>query len=471
MPAQLGTPPASALALAAAYRSDQTDPVAVVDRLLERIGVLDAEVGAFVTVTADEARAAALSARDALRGSGADALPPMFGVPTALKDLTPTAGVRTTYGSAAFADLVPETDGSIAVRVASAGMISLGKTSTPELGLPCYTEPDVAPPSRTPYDLSRGAGGSSGGAAAAVAAGLVPVAVGSDGGGSVRIPASSCGLVGIKVSRGLVAGTPEEIDVAGLSVPGTLALTVGDAAAMLDVVALTGSRMLDACGRAPGRLRVARFCDPVISELPPDPEVVAAYEETSRLLERLGHDVVDVAPPFGPDTVAAFETAWFVGAASVDVPPEREGLLRPLTRWERDRGRAATGVEYAAALLAMRQAEQRTLEAYAGYDVVLTPTLGQLPALVGSLRDDADPVADFEAQKGFTPYTSVWNIAGAPALSLPTGWSRTGLPIGTMIAGKPGAEPLLLSLAAQVEHECSSRGNPWRRPRTVMTDR
>ncbi|MGH1565099.1 amidase [Mumia sp. DW29H23] len=471
MPAEIGTIPSSALALAAAYRSEEADPVSVVDTLLERVAALDAEVGAFVTVTADEARAAAVAARDALRGPGADALPPLFGVPTALKDLTPTAGIRTTFGSAAFADLVPEMDGSPAVRVAAAGMISLGKTSTPELGLPCYTEPDVAPPSRTPYDLTRGAGGSSGGAAAAVATGLVPVAVGSDGGGSIRIPASSCGLVGIKPSRGLVGGTPEEIDVSGLAVPGTLALTVADAAALLDVLALTGSRMQDACGRAPGRLRVARFCDPVISELPPDPEVVAAYEDMSRLLVRLGHDVVDVPPPFGPETVAAFETAWFVGAASVPVPPEREELLRPLTRWERERGRAATGVEYASALLAMRQAEQRTLEAYAAYDVVLTPTLGQLPAPVGSLRDDADPAADFEAQKGFTPYTSVWNIAGAPALSLPTGWSSGGLPIGTMIAGKPGSEPLLLSLAAQVEHECSTPANAWRRPSTLMADR
>lgn len=460
--------PASALDLAAAYRRGDTDPETVVETLLERIEALDAEVGAFVTVTADEARAAARAATEAFRGPGADALPPMFGIPTALKDLTPTAGVRTTYGSAAFADLVPDADGSTAVRVAAAGMIILGKTNTPEFGLPCYTEPDVAPPARTPYDLDRGAGGSSGGAAAAVAAGLLPVAPGSDGGGSIRIPASSCGLVGIKPTRGLIRGTPEEIDVSGLAVPGSLATTVTDAAALLDVLALTGHRMREACGRAPGRLRVARFSDPVISDVPPAPEVLAAYEEMSRMLVRLGHDVVDVAPPFGPDTVAAFETAWFVGAASAPVPPEREELLRPLTRWERERGRAATGTEYAAALLAMRQAEQRTLEAYEDYDVVLTPTLGQLPAPVGSIRNDGDPAADFEAQKAFTPYTSVWNVAGVPALSLPTGWTDGGLPVGTMIAGKPGAEPLLLSLAAQVEHECSAPGNPWRRPRTVV---
>lgn len=471
MPSETDGVPASALELATAYRQGETDPVMVVEALLARVEALDAEVGAFVTLTADEARASAEAAREALRGPGADALPPLFGVPTALKDLTPTAGVRTTFGSAAFADFVPEADGTAAVRVAAAGMISLGKTSTPELGLPCYTEPDVAPPARTPYDLDRGAGGSSGGAAAAVASGLVPLAVGSDGGGSIRIPASSCGLVGFKPSRGLVPGTPDEIDVSGLVVTGPLARTVADTAALLDVLALTGRRFADACGRASGRLRVARFADPVIGALPPDPEVLAAYEDVSRLLTDLGHDVVEVAPPFGPETVEAFETVWFVGAASAVVPPEREELLRPLTRWERERGRAATGTEYAAALLAMRQAEQRTLEAYAPYDVVLTPTLGQLPAPVGSLRNDADPAADFAAQKDFTPYTSIWNIAGAPAVSLPTAWSQDGLPIGTMLAGAPGADALLMSLAAQIEDASSAPGNPWTRPQTLVTAR
>ncbi len=471
MPPDHGAPFSSALDVAAAYRSGETDPVVVVDALLARIEDLDAEVGAFITVTADEARASAVSARDALRSTGADILPRLFGVPTALKDLTPTAGLRTTYGSAAFADLVPDTDGSTAVRVASAGMISLGKTSTPELGLPCYTEPDVAPPARTPYDLTRGAGGSSGGAAAAVAAGLVPVAVGSDGGGSIRIPASACGLVGFKPTRGLVPETAEEIDISGLAVPGPLAGTVADAAALLDVLALTGRRMSDACSRGPGRLRVARFADPVIGDLPPDPEVLAAYEDVSRLLADLGHELEEVAPPFGPETVAAFETVWFVGAASVSVPLEREELLRPLTRWQRERGRAATGTEYAAALLAMRQAEQRTLESYEAYDVVLTPTLGQLPAPVGALRDDSDPAADFAAQKAFTPYTSIWNIAGAPAVSLPTGWSTSGLPIGTMLAAAPGADALLMSLAAQIEDACSAPGDPWLRPPTLVAAR
>ncbi|WP_370615077.1 amidase [Mumia sp. Pv 4-285] len=471
MPSDDGDVLSSALALAAAYRAGTTDPVVAVDALLERTAALSDEVGAFVTVTADQARASAIAARDALRGPGADALPLLFGVPTAIKDLTPTAGVRTTFGSAAFADVVPEDDGTVALLVASAGMISLGKTNAPELGLPCYTEPDVAPPARTPYDLTRGAGGSSGGAAAAVASGLVPVALGSDGGGSVRIPASVCGLVGIKPTRGLVPEMPSEIDVSGLVVPGTLANTVADAAALLDLLALTGSRMLGASRRAPGRLRVGRFHAPVISDVPPHPEVVAAYEDTSRLLERLGHDVVEVDPPFGPETVAAFETAWFVGAASAAVPLEREELLRPLTRWERERGRAASGVEYADALLALRQAEQRTLAAYEDYDVVLTPTIGQLPAPIGSLRDDSDPSADFEAQKAFTPYTSIWNVAGCPALSLPTGWSAAGLPIGTMIAGRPGHDALLLSLAAQVEDALSTPGNRWSRPRTLVRPR
>src|SRR6185295_455431 len=188
-----------------------------------------------------------------------------------------TAGVRTTFGSAVYADFVPDTSDGVTLSIEGAGMVSLGKTNTPEFGSPCYTEPDVAPPERTPWDLDRMAGGSSGGAAAAVAAGLVPVAQGSDGGGSIRIPASCCGIFGLKPTRGRISGHPMYGDPVGLGTSGPLARTVRDAAAMLDVLA--GRRVGDpswapppvgtflaACDRDPGHLRIARFTEPAIAE-------------------------------------------------------------------------------------------------------------------------------------------------------------------------------------------------------------
>ena len=202
-----------------------------------------------------------------------------------VKDLNLTAGVRTTFGSAVFADSVPDVDDHVVSLLRDAGTVLLGKTNTPEFGLPCYTENAVAPPARTPWDLERMAGGSSGGAAAAVAAGLAPVAHGNDGGGSVRIPASCCGLVGLKPSRGRVSGGPIKGDVSGLPVEGVLARTVRDAAAVLDVMAVPmpgdpswapplppGETFLAHAGRTPGRLRVGRFATPVIAEATVHPE-------------------------------------------------------------------------------------------------------------------------------------------------------------------------------------------------------
>ena len=450
----------SALEIDDAYRSGETTPTELVDHLLERIA--GEEVGAFVTVTADSARDQAAAATRRWR-SGAD-LPRLFGVPTAIKDLTMTAGVRTTFGSAAMRDFVPDVSDVVAELLVAGGLISLGKTSTPEFGAPCYTEPEGLPPARTPWDLSRSAGGSSGGAAAAVAAGLVPVAHGSDGGGSIRIPASVCGLVGFKPSRGRVSTGPTYGDISGLSAHGPLATTVRDAAAFLDVVAghhpgdptwaaplPAGQSYLDWCDRPPGHLRIAAFCEPVVGTAQVEQEVRLAYNEVIAVLEGLGHTVEEVPVPLGADLVPVFEVVWSVGTTGIPVAGELEPVLRPLTRWLRDRGRATSAPDYNAALVTMRQAAARALVALHAYDAVLTPTLAQLPALVGALRDDDDPAADFEAQKNYTPFTSAWNVTGMPAVSLPTGWSREGLPIGTMLAGRPGEDHLLLALAAQVE--------------------
>src|SRR4051794_12568283 len=437
-------------------RRREVSPLELAEHYLERAG-RDA-VGAFVTLTPEPARARAR----ALPEGGS----PLRGVPTAIKDLNLTAGVRTTFGSAAFADFVPDVSDGVTLAIEAAGMVSLGKTSTPEFGSPCYTEPDGAPPAVTPWDPSRMAGGSSGGAAAAVAAGLVPVAQGSDGGGSIRIPASCCGLVGLKPSRGRISGHPMYGDPVGLATAGSLARTVRDAAALLDVLAgrrpgdpfwapEPPSTFLDACDREPGRLRVARFVEPVIADVPVDPACVTAWEDASRLLESLGHEVVDVAVPLPAEAVPVFETCWAVLTALSVVPPEREHLLRPLTRWLTVRGRAVSGPEFGLAIGAMRRYAAGALAALAPYDAVLTPTLATPPVPVGAMRDDEHPERDFEAQKAFTPWTSAWNVTGMPAVSLPLHWTGDGLPVGVMLAARPAEEETLLALSAQVEAAAS----------------
>lgn len=442
-------------------RRRDVSPVELVEHYLARAD----DVGAFVLRTPE-------LALERARSLPAEGVSPLHGVPTAIKDLNLTAGIPTAFGSKAFADFVAPVSDQVTLAIEAAGMVSLGKTSTPEFGSPCYTEPEGYPPAVTPWDRTRMAGGSSGGAGAAVAAGLVPVAQGSDGGGSIRIPASCCGLVGLKPTRGRVSPAPMYGDPVGLATSGPLARTVRDAAALLDVLAgravgdpfwapEAGEPFLAACEREPGRLLVARFVEPVIAHAPVHPEVVHAWEAASVLLESLGHEVVDVPVPLPESAVPVFETCWAVLTALSVVPPEREPLLRPLTRWLTERGTAVTGPEFGLAIGEMRRLAAGALAALAPYDLVLTPTVAQPPLAVGALRDDSDPAADFEAQKAFTPWTSAWNVTGMPAVSLPLHWTPDGLPVGVMLAARPAEESVLLAVAAQVE-----AATPWsdRRP-------
>ncbi len=451
----------SALDQAAAIRAGEVAPTELVDHYLSRIERLSDDVGAFVTVTGGLARERAQLAASRLHE---DRLPTLFGVPTAIKDLNMTAGVRTTFGSATMAHHVPEVSDEVVLRIERAGMISLGKTNTPEFGSPCYTEPDVAPPARTPYDLDRMAGGSSGGAGAAVAAGLVPVAHGSDGGGSIRIPASCCGLFGLKPSRGRVSGGPVYGDPVGLGTAGVLARTVRDAATMLDVMAgptvgdpfwapplPAGQTYLGWCDRDPGRMRIARFSRPVIAEADVDRECLVAYENAAALLDRLGHDLEEIDLPIPAEAVETFETCWSVLSALSPAPSGTEDQLRPLTRWLQARGRAVSAPEFGLAIGELRRIAARALVALAPYDAVLTPTLAQPPLRIGEIRDDENPALDFENQKRFTPYTSAWNLTGMPAVSLPLHVTSEGLPVGVMLAARPAEEHRLLALSAQVE--------------------
>lgn len=461
-------------------RRREVSPVELVERCLVRIERYDAVLGAFVTPTPELALSQARAAQTLLLGARERAeLPPLLGVPVAVKDLHAVAGVRCTFGSAAYADFVPDYDDGVVTRLREAGTILVGKTTTSEFGLSCYTETAVAPPARTPWDLSRTAGGSSGGAGAAVAAGLVPAAQGSDGGGSVRIPASVCGVVGLKPTRGRITPGPRWGDVSGLAVSGPLTRTVADAAALLDVMAgsLPGDpyslarpaeSFLAATERfvhRPRRLRVGCWRSPVLADVPVHAEVVAAYDAARALLEQLGHDVEDTDRPFGPEVVPSFEQVWAVLAQLVPVEPTEEELLLPLTRWMRGRAAEVSGAAYAAALASMQQATRSAARLWASYDVLLCPTLAGPPALVGAIRDDADPAADFERQKAFSPFCATYNVTGQPAISLPLGWTAQGLPLGMMLATRYGDEATLLGLAAQLE---SAR--PWASRRPVLPE-
>jgi amidase len=449
----------SALEQAAEVRAGRTSPRELVDHYAARIERLDGTVGAFVTLTLEQARTQA-----------GQPLPdgPLAGVPIGIKDLNLTEGVRTQFGSRAFEGFVPPVSDWVVERLRDAGTISLGKTNTPELGLPCYTETEVAPPARTPWDLSRSAGGSSGGAGAAVAAGLLPFAQGSDGGGSVRIPASVCGLFGIKVSRGRISTGPVRGDLTGLSWDGPLARTVRDAAALLDAMAGPGPgdphwappperSYLDTCEEPPGRLRVGRTRVPAVEGAEVHPHVVEAWESASRLLEELGHEVVDIDPPYGPELIPEFEVLWSVSAAGAPVPPEREELLLPLTRWLRERGRALPATRFTAAVAALQAATRRGVLATAAYDVLLLPTLAQPPAPVGWFREAPTPAEEFERMKRWTPFTALFNTTGQPAVNVPLHWSPESLPIGVMLVGRPADEATLLRLSAQLE-----QARPWR---------
>jgi amidase len=462
----------TALEQAAEIRAGRVSPVELAQHYLERTDRLNDQVGAFITVTPEVALEQARAAEAAVRSAEDPAeLPVLHGVVVPVKDLHFQAGVRCTLGSLAY-DITPLADDHVVTRMRQGNLVMTGKTNTPEFGLPCYTENSVAPPARTPWDLARSAGGSSGGAAAAVAAGLAAAAQGSDGGGSIRIPASVCGLVGIKTSRGRVSNGPLREPVGELPVCGPLARNVRDAAALLDVMAgafpddpfvapLPEGSFLAAAETPPGRLRIGRYAESPIPGVEVHPDCLAAYETASALLSDLGHEVVDTTPPFPPEMVPLFEQVWSVLGLLTPVEPALEDRLRPLTRWMRDRGAAVSGIELANAVSLMRIVSRGAIMATAGFDAILTPTLAQPPAPVGGIRDDDDPARDFDNQKRFTPFTAQYNVSGQPAISLPLYWTDEGLPIGVQLVGRPFDEVTLIRLAAQLEE-----ARPWhdRRP-------
>ncbi len=434
---------------------------------LARIEALNPRLGAYVTVCADDALAAARAADQQL------ALPvppdaPFLGVPISIKDLVETKGVRTTYSSRAFADYVPDFDAAVVRRLKNAGFVLLGKTNTPEFGNLSFTESILNGVCRNPWNTDRTPGGSSGGAAAAVAAGLCPVGHGSDGGGSVRTPASCCGVVGLKPARGRISCAPGLGEsMVGLSTDGTLTRTVLDAAAMLDVMAgyETGDPywappparpFRDEVGASPGTLRVA-FTTVSPTGHPMTPECVAAVRSTARLLADLGHHVEEACPDVDPASYDILMRLWVT--APCYYPTDRAELFEPLNQFVLKMAREHSSADYVEAVNALHRLSRKIVAFWDDYDVLITSTLLRAPVPVGFVYEGTDdPWEQFLRDGLFLQYfTPLGNVTGLPGISLPLHWSPDGLPIGVHVLGSPAGEAPLLRLAAQLE-----AASPWR---------
>ena len=447
-------------------RSGELSSTELVQLYLERIDELDPELNAFVTVCGEEALA------DARESDSRDGDAPFRGVPIAIKDLTPTAGIRTTFSCRGFADNVPDFDTAVVRRIREAGFVVVGKTNTPEFGTTAFTESELNGATRNPWNRELTPGGSSGGAAAAVAAGLVPLAHGSDGGGSIRIPASCCGLFGLKPSRGRVSSAPFP-SLEGLSTAGPISRSVADAAALLDVLAgyepgdpwwtpPPEQPFADEVRAEPGRLRVGVTSDPPVAASV-HPDCSAALGAAAALLGDLGHEVADASPPWAePGLIEAFITVWQVGPTLYPVDPD---TLTPLNRELADLARATPAAEYAAAVAYLQTAARRIVSSWKQFDVVLTPTLALPPVPIGWQLEGASGALDqLRRNTEFTPFTAVANLTGLPAMTLPLYWSSDGLPIGVQVFGAPAGEARLIRLGAQLEE-----ARPWREIRPPLS--
>lgn len=426
---------------------------AVVDAAIERARAVEGQ-GAIVTPTYERAR------ERAPRASG-----PLAGVPTFTKDLVQCAGVRTTWGTRAV-DHVSRKDDPTAKRLKATGLVSLGKSATPELGLTGSTEPATTGPCRNPWDPSRSSGGSSGGAGALVAAGVVPIAHGSDGGGSIRIPASCCGLVGLKVSRGRMDMPGSNLLPVNVAVDGCLTRTVRDTVAFWRAIERGGRAKLPPIGAVdaePEALRVGVFSD-APTGTPVHAANRAAVERTAELCETLGHRVEHIPCPFPGQVIDDFLSYWKLVAwgqiVSAKLLMSRSFDRSRLEPWTEGLARAFTTEPLAAFRAARRlRAFGATYgQVMARYDVLVSPVTAEPPPPHGYLAGDLPYEVHFERIRAYLPFTSIQNVAGAPAISVPLGRTDEGLPIGVQLAATVGAERTLLGLALALE-----RVAPWPR--------
>ena len=455
-----------ALGLGELVTCGEVTPAELLDRAIARVEAVNSTINAVVIKHYDEARAQLAASPPA----GAFA-----GVPFLLKDLNVgLAGTVTSEGCHAFANQIAPADTTLVQRAKAAGMVVFGKTASPEFGLTTTTESRLWGQTRNPWSLDRIAGGSSGGAAAAVAARISPIAHASDGGGSIRIPASCCGLFGLKPSRGRVPTSPGVgIGWNGLSCQHAVSISVRDSAALLDalsgpeigdsVVAPASGPYRQAAGRVPSRLRIA-LVEQAASGAALHPDCREALQDAARLCESLGHAI----EPADLDFDAARLGEAMTACIAVDIATRLDRCAaergRPITEddveavtWRfSERGRTVTGQAYAGARRLFDEAAARYAERFAAFDLVLSPVLAAPPAPLGLLRLDQDIGAYARAIGAFSPYTALHNQIGAPAMSVPLYWNAEDLPIGVMFAAPYAREDLMFSLAGQLE-----AARPW----------
>ena len=453
-------------------RRKEASPLELVDAAIERIERLNPAVNAVVIKTYDRAREAA-------RGPLPDG--PFRGVPFLLKDLVvEEAGVPLHEASAYLSDYVPAEDAELVKRLKRAGLVILGRTNSPELGLGPTTESRLWGPTRNPWDVTRSPGGSSGGAAAAVATRMVPMAHGNDAGGSIRVPAACCGVFGLKPTRARNPLGPHYGDVmSGLVAEHALTRSVRDSARLLDATAgpdlgdpywapSPPRPFADEVATPPGRLRIAWATRPLVGQAV-HRDCVAAVEDAARLCASLGHEVVEAAPRVdGERFWTAFTTLLAVGFTwAIDDWARRTGrkpapeLFEPFTWSFTGRGREFTGPDYLLALQDLQRAGREIACFLVDHDVWLTPAIGEPPVPLGTLAyTGQDPFELRRRMTAFAPFTWIANATGQPAMSVPTFWNAAGLPIGTHWIGRFGDEATLFRLAGQLE-----TARPWsRRP-------
>jgi amidase len=462
-----------ATAQADLVRRKEVKAIELVGAAIERIERLNPTLNAVVTPMYDLARKTA-----------AGPLPegPFAGVPYLLKDfLASCAGVRMTLGASLMRDFVADHDCELVKRLKRAGLVILGKTSTPELGLLPTTEPRLFGPCRNPWDTTRTTGGSSGGSAAAVAAGMVAMAHGNDGGGSIRIPASCCGLFGLKPTRGRNPLGPDFGDVlSGLVAEHAITRSVRDSAALLDCTSgpdvgdpywapPPARPFLEEVGADPGRLRIAFTVD-AGPDIRIHKDCVTAVRDAASLCTELGHDVVERAPDIQREAVnRSFMAVWAAGCTA-----NLEGIsyvtgkklgpdqVEPLTWALHEMGLKIRASDYLLSLIVFQKLGRDLHRFMADYDVLLTPTLGEPPVPLGTFDPPPDnPLLGFVRTAQFVPFTPIANATGQPAMTVPLFWNDEGLPVGVHFMGRFGDEATLFRLAAQLE-----QARPWsnRRP-------
>ncbi|MFF0428798.1 amidase [Streptomyces sp. NPDC004520] len=453
-------PFSSATDLAAAVRRRDLSPVEIADAYLRRIAEHDGELAAFTWLDEDAVRAAARRAERAVTDGGP--LPPFHGVPVPVKELTQVEGQPATYGSYGVDDRPRTLTEPVVRRLLDAGFLLMGRTNSPEMGLLSTTDNSRFGSTRNPWSPEHSAGGSSGGAAAAVAAGLAPVAHANDGGGSIRMPSSSCGLLGLKPSRGRV---PQQVPGwEHATVEGAITRTTRDAAALLDAMSVPDRLAmyqapaperpyLDEVGRDGGRLRIGLLTE-APTGLPVDPQCVEAAEHTARLLAALGHEVAPASPRFFSEEAITGYAQTVLDAALWAAPYQQPELAEPHLRFRMDRAAGRHSGEYTRAATLLAE-EARAVRAQWGqeFDLLLTPTMACLPPPVDALLKEAnaDPGGPRTTETRMISFTAICNITGQPAVSLPTFTSAEGLPVGSQLIAGPWDEAALIRVAAELE--------------------